>query len=706
MGTVAARRMRGSPTAVVGIAFRQGPIRRRGQFRADIQGLRAIAVALVVLDHSGVPYLAGGFVGVDVFFVVSGFLITQWLLARTIDFGHVPFARFYATRARRILPAAALTLVSTCVASWYALNYIRALSAVHDVVWATFFAANVRFADISTNYFSRDDPPSPVQHFWTLAVEEQFYVLWPALLALALVIVGWRHRGFDVTVRRRLVVVVAVGVLLSLAWSVVETESHPEAAYFSTLARAWELGVGVLLALALPAIVRISTRFRAAMTWAGLVGILAAAVTYDSTTPFPGAAALLPVLAAALVIAGGVEPAPIRGAAVVLRRQPFQVVGDVSYSFYLWHWPVLVLAGAYLGRDVSTAEKLALMLAAFCLSYTTYRIYENPLRHARKLGTPRTALCLWPSSVGAVLAVSALVSSSIAMAPAAVASLVVGDRPGDEAAASGVRANPSATSAEVRAAVAVSVTPAMLRSPIPERLAPAIDKLLSDELEMKDCLPGSGTTSRLCHWGRAHSRRKVVVIGDSHGQMWMPAFVRFATAHRWRLIPLVKIGCVPSILGSGKCGTWYAWALDQIRRIHPRAIVVAQFWSAWGSSGVHAIGAELRALRPLARRVIVIQDAPFHPEPAIDCLLARNATRGSCTYGITQKESRTFAGVRKTALAVGARYVRTKQWLCFHGKCPTVVGNVITYHDRHHLTLTYLRFLARPVAHRIALAVS
>jgi hypothetical protein len=149
------------------------------------------------------------------------------------------------------------------------------------------------------------------------------------------------------------------------------------------------------------------------------------------------------------------------------------------------------------------------------------------------------------------------------------------------------------------------------------------------------------------------------------------------------------------------CAEWYAWALGEVRRIHPRAIVLAQFWSAWGPGGVRAIGRELDDVGRLARNVLVIQDAPPHPEPAVDCLLAPGATRGSCTFRVTRKEARTYAGVRSTVAAAGGNYVRTMQWLCYAGKCPTVVGNVVTYRDRHHLTNTYARFLARPIAHRI-----
>ena len=184
---------------------------------------------VVVLAHAGVPGTSGGYVGVDVFFVISGFLITGWLLGRALESGRVPFGDFYASRARRILPAAVLTLLVTCAASAAFLNPVRAASALHDAVWAAFFGANVHFAEVGTDYFAQDDPPSPIQHFWTLAVEEQFYVVWPLLLAAALLGLRLGGRGGGAS-RGGLAVVVALGVAASLAYSMYITAANPAGA--------------------------------------------------------------------------------------------------------------------------------------------------------------------------------------------------------------------------------------------------------------------------------------------------------------------------------------------------------------------------------------------------------------------------------------------------------------------------------------------
>ena len=662
-------------------------------FRPDIQGLRGVAVLIVALDHAGVPGMGGGYVGVDVFFVISGFLITGWLLGRALDSARVPFGDFYAARARRILPAAVLTLVVTCAASVAYLNPVRALSALHDALWAAVFAANVHFAHVGADYFARDDPPSPIQHFWTLAVEEQFYLGWPLLLAAALAVLRVGRPGSRIS-RRGLAGVIALGVAASLTWSIHLTASNPTAAYFSTAARAWELGIGALIAVGLPWILRVPVVLRNALTWVGLAGILLAAVAFGPGTPFPGSAALLPVAAAGLIVGGGAAPGGRAGAAVILGRQPLRLVGDLSYAFYLWHWPPLAIAAQYAGHRLSMLQNLVLLAVAFALSYLTYRLYENPLRRARWLRRPRLALALWPVSVSTVVLAAGLGMSSLVTPGAAAPSLDINSVTGP-AAGDARRVDRKS----LREALLESVAPARLRQPVPDALAPPLGQLLHDTYSMGSCMSAAGTTtSKVCELGDTTARRRLVVLGDSHARMWMPAFVRFAVRYRWKVVPLIKPGCVPAVLDSGKCPIWYRWALGQVRRLHPRAVVLSQAWSAWGPVGVASVARELRDLAPLTQRLAVIEDPPARDRAALDCLLARGATLGSCAFRVTPAEAAAYSSVQREARAARAGYVHTLQWFCASGVCPTVIGTIITYRDTTHITDTYARLLAGPLA--------
>ena len=274
--------------------------------RRDIQGLRALAVVAVILDHLlGGP--AGGFVGVDVFFVVSGFLITGHLLRSVERSGRISFADFYRRRVKRILPAALLVLAVTVVASYLLLTPARFATVLSDVLWAACFGANWHLIAVGTDYFQAAGPVSPIQHYWSLAVEEQFYLVWPVVLLL-LAVLARRMRA-----RLRLVAGAGLGLLtvLSFAWALAETAQEPTWAYFSTASRAWELGVGALLAVAAPAFERLPAALRPVLAWAGLAGILVALAVVRSNGGFPAPQAALPVLGAALVIVAGTR----RGAA-------------------------------------------------------------------------------------------------------------------------------------------------------------------------------------------------------------------------------------------------------------------------------------------------------------------------------------------------------------------------------------------------------
>jgi peptidoglycan/LPS O-acetylase OafA/YrhL len=445
--------------------------------RADIQGLRAVAVLLVALDHAGIPFLKGGYVGVDVFFALSGFLITGLLLAEAFEHGRVSLVRFYARRARRILPAAALTLVTTAIAAHHLLNFVRAREVVEDSVWASLFAANVHFAREGSDYFAQGQPPSPLLHFWTLSAEEQFYLVWPSVLSLVLLSALFRRRTGQPALRRLLIVIVVAGTA-SLLWSIHSTHATPTTAYFSSLTRAWELALGAALAVAASSIRHVPAVLQVGLGWSGLVAIVCAAVLFSGSTAFPGYAALLPTAGAALVIAAGLRQRPCRLAAGrVLSLAPFRYVGDRSYAFYLWHWPVLVIAVQYAGHDLSLIAKLLLLCGAFLLSVVSYKTFENPFRRMR-WPTPAGALA-WPASAAAVLVVALVISGSLDQTAARIRAAAAAVRPAalvDTAAAASIPGVPQGP----LPAVVAAVRAAERREPLPSPLTPPVGDLRGD----------------------------------------------------------------------------------------------------------------------------------------------------------------------------------------------------------------------------------
>ncbi len=372
-------------------------------FRPDVQGLRALAVVLVVLYHAGVPGLSGGFVGVDVFFVISGFVITGVLSReRAVEGRNDPLA-FYARRCRRILPAATLVIAVTVAATYHFLAFVRGAEVAADGRAAALFVANFHFIATGTNYIDSSQPPSPLQNFWSLAVEEQFYLVYPALFILAgLAARRLRHD-------RKVAVALLAVIAASYWWSVTQTAGNATAAYFSPFTRAWELALGALVALATPRLRVLAPPVAAVLSWLGVACILAAAVIFGPATAYPGWLAALPVGGAALLIGAGAA-APRLGAELVLRQRPAQWLGDISYSLYLWHWPVLAIAMQLATTPLSLAERLGWVAVALGLSVASYLLVENPLRHWRWLARRRVAsLGMGACCVGLALAVITVV---------------------------------------------------------------------------------------------------------------------------------------------------------------------------------------------------------------------------------------------------------------------------------------------------------
>ena len=329
------------------------------RFRPDVQGLRAVAVVLVVLFHANIPGLRGGYVGVDVFFVISGFVITGFLLRERARVGSTSLLHFYTRRIRRILPAASLVIIASVIAAYAFLGSVSGNQNAIDARWASVFLINVHFAATGTNYLASQAPPSVLQNYWSLAVEEQFYLLYPAIF---LVVVGISLRS---SLRRRIGLVLGVAIVVSFVWSILQTSNNPTAAFFSPLPRVWELALGGLVAVSTVQLRRLPAAVASALSWLGLGAILLASVVFSAATPYPGWRVALPVCGAALVIAGGTVN-PTHGVERLLAQRPFQWIGLISFSLYLWHWPVLEIATQR--RGVATPANVGQRLAAPRLS--------------------------------------------------------------------------------------------------------------------------------------------------------------------------------------------------------------------------------------------------------------------------------------------------------------------------------------------------
>ncbi|MGQ4386201.1 acyltransferase family protein [Streptomyces sp. SAS_270] len=667
--------------------------------RLDIQGLRAVAVGLVVLSHAGVSQVSGGYVGVDVFFVISGFLITSLLLRELTTTGRLSVRSFFARRALRLLPASSLVIAAALAGSWLFLSKVRLAEYAGDALASALYAVNFRLAAAGTDYLAQDSPPSPFQHFWSLAVEEQFYLVWPLLLLLC-----WRvARG-----RRGLVMVPLVVLCLgSFADSVLETNSSAPWAYFGFAGRGWELGVGALLALAAARLERLPAALVGPLSWLGLACVALAAVRYDDATPFPGYRALLPVLGAALVLAGGCAPAP-HGAGWLLGRRPLVRLGGLSYGWYLWHWPLLVIVPAALGRADGIAEvplSLALCAVALGLAWLTLRLVENPVRFHRAFrGRPRRALVL-----GAGLSAGATVLSLTAAAvPPTIE--VGGPAPVLAQALAGAP-DPQARLAELLESSGAG---------LPSNLVPALPQVKASRSAVyrDGCHVSYGSTKTpSCVYGDRASSRTVVLFGDSHAAQWFPALHRLAIARGWKLVSLTKASCKVAdvtIISRHKpytaCDTWRSHAVARINTLHPALVVVSssdagdparpaddplQQWTA-------GFEETFRGLTASGAHLAVVLDTPWPKVDAVDCAARNSLHLGVCANHLPEAihDGTRHTAVRSAAAATGASVIDPEPWVCATrtGTCPVVVGNVAVYRDDSHLSEAYVEALTPVLA--------
>jgi peptidoglycan/LPS O-acetylase OafA/YrhL len=683
----------------------------REGFRPDLEGLRAIAVVLVLLYHASVPGVTGGYVGVDVFFVLSGFLITGLLIRELDATGTISLAAFYARRARRLLPAVALLILVTVVASVAVLSPLRAGEVAKDGIAAALYTSNLRFVFQATDYLQSELPPSPLLHLWSLGVEEQFYLFWPALLLIATR--GVARVG---SLRlRRIGMLAAVVATASLALSLWLTTANEPWAFFSLPTRAWELGIGAILAVGATRLSRLPAPAATAAGWLGLGMIATSGLVIDTNTPFPGLAALLPTVGCALaMLPGMVSQANLP--ARLLGWGPARFMGRISYSLYLWHWPLLVLPLAAAGGTLHLAVRVGLMVAAIPIAYASQHWLEDPIRHGRIVGiVPRRNLALAGAVSLAVATTSLGLGFVTTQRLVAATAALPGSGGSSAAAASGDEPIPNLV---VGRASPPQTIPPPPDGPVPAGLTPSLEAARSDQPATygDGChLDQPSTTIPDCVYGDASSSTIVVLFGDSHAAEWFPALARLATERSWRLVSLTKSGCTPAQLtvwntnfkrAYDECDQWREAAFARVRAEHPDLVIVGSshpYPSAGSGGPAPADGGQaleaglaqtLQRLRPLAAAVALIGDTPkFNLDPP-DCLsqhldhvLACAEPRaGVVDTGWLRVEAGLASGAKAT-------FVDPTAWACPTDPCPVVIGRYLVFRDQHHLATPFVTAL-------------
>ena len=655
----------------------------RRNYRSDMEGLRGLLIVLVVLFHAGVRWTAGGFVGVDVFFVISGFFITGVLLHEHEDNGRIDLTRFYGQRALRLAPAFLVVLLVTLAAVMWLYAPIDRAPIMASARSIAFYSGNAEFARNTVDYFAAGQ--NPLLHTWSLAVEEQFYLVWPLLIVVLMFAVrartGDAYFRSDRTERRWLVSGIALAGLVSLFASLSLTATSPPQAFFSLWTRIWEFALGGVVCLLLDDDIAMGTGAGTALQFGGLVAIGFGVVTFDRITPYPGLAALVPALGGVALIVGGAR-APGGAITRVLSARSLQWLGRMSYAWYLWHWPLVGIASV-LDPRIGVPGKLAWSAAALVLAWITYHAIERPARDGR-LRIARHWVPL--ASLAASGVVALLAHGGMGMAER------------------------QASSAEQSVFAAAR----------------------ADHMS-HDCW---GTTVNepkgACEFGDTGSSTTIALLGDSHAEHWLGGLDRAGRANGWKIAAMVKAGCpvadIPTLMHYRfkryytECTQYRAAMLQRIIAMRPSAIILSSWdhyipadgadadWEVTPSRWRDGLRKTYERLAETGIPVVVIRGTPrtWFDVPA--CLSRRAAhlpMATDCTYGRSQSLSPVALRAQNDAArGLPIRFVDINDAICSAAMCAPVRNGVVVFTDDNHLTASFSRSVAPLLGQRIAAAIA
>lgn len=642
-------------------------------YRGDIEGLRALAILLVVAAHAGVPWLAGGFVGVDVFFVLSGYLITGLLLREATDTGQIAFGAFYLRRLRRLMPALILMVVVTALVAAIVLPPGQQLQQPSAAAMAALWASNIYFALAQMDYFSPGTDSNLFLHTWSLGVEEQFYLVWPLLLLL---FIG-RRQGILRMSRLRVAMLFIVVAGFASSWLL--TPRHPQIAFYMMPVRAWEFAAGALIWLGFRGKVqglqgsKINVGLVQVAGWAGLAMVVVSALAFGSSTPYPGWRAVIPVIGAmAMVWAGshGVDT----GVSRLLSLRPMQQLGRVSYAWYLWHWPALLLGYAIAGSQGAWVRVVAVTIS-LGIAAVSYRWVEYPVRHQSWwLNHRRVALV---SGLAAVVLINVLTMQWFNMAATRLSEPDI-----------------------QRYSKARSDTPAIY--------AEGCDDFYQSSLV------------RPCNSGPSDAPHTAVLMGDSIAGQWFPAVAQVFGVRGWRLVVLTKSSC-PMVdetffyarIGREytECSTWRRDALAQVASWHPDIVLLSTvatngFSQAQWTEGTSRV---LSAIDGSSGRIFILRGTPRLPFDGPDCLSAHEGRpkwlgpARTCQAPFSDPHD---AAVLQWLQQASSRFANVQvidmnDLVCPQGICSAEHAGMIVFRDAQHMTASFAGSLAPALGRRI-----
>lgn len=653
----------------------------RDRFRYDLEGLRAVAAILVAIYHIWLGRVSGG---VDVFFVIAGFLVTGTLLRQLERTGRVHPGRFLGRLLVRLLPQALTVLLAVAVATVLLLPVTRRADVFREIVASALYVENWQLIANSVDYLARDRGDSPVQHYWAMSIQGQFYLLW-LVLALVAVVAGARRAA-----HARLTLLIALTTVASFVCSVLLTRADQPVAYFHTATRAWEFGMGALVAAGALTVPRLTYRGQRLLGWTGLSLVLATGLVLPVGHTFPGVAALVPVVGAVLILLSG-RPLP-GSASALLSARPLVSLGGVAYAIYLWHWPLLVFYLHLRGVDQAGLwGGLLVLTASIALAYASTRLVERPIR---RLDWDRRGA--WAAPVVGVTATVLVVITVTAAGVRTVPTMPAG---------ADVRL---AHWADPDAAPDFTLEPSP--EPYPGFLAAGTDQVAAAADGCHQSLRGREVLR--CSYGAEDAERTMLLVGGSHSLHWHPALEEIALQTGWQLEVMTKSGCRQglSLVGyehalykdvefTTSCRAWDA----EVRRLilsDPPDLVVANTTTVVAGEGDELPPYYLEFWSELAAHDIAmlgIRATPRAFENRVDCIAEHGPDAERCDLPRSATLSETNPAAQLADDLPTLTVVDLNDWLCSETSCPPVIEDTIAYSDRHHLSTTFSRALAQPL---------
>lgn len=649
-------------------------------FRKDIQALRATAVSFVVVGHLWPGSFSGGYVGVDVFFVISGFLITSHLLNQAEKTGQISLPRFWANRAIRILPAALVVLAFSALCTLLFVPEVFWQQFLREVMGATIYIENWVLAVDAADYWAADNSASPVRHYWSLSVEEQFYIFMPMVLVAALNM-GTRWRLWYGSG------LIAI-VIVSLVYSVWYTNSHQSAAYFVTTTRVWEFAMGSLLALLIKPVPK---KFSTSMALAGLVMIIAAGVFYSELTAFPGYMAALPVVGTLLVIWAN-KTTGVLG--LIYSKKSVQLIGDISYAIYLWHWPLIIFAGYIWQDQLGLGDRVTLVALTIFLAWISTRFFEDPIRFkfAKKPHGRKVILGGIAGGMALLLVFSSIISGIVEFSS---------------------KPYQKDLSKQACLGAAAMVTSAC---PLPTQMIPGpLEFTKDDGGRGRGCWATKGVTdTRHCTLGTNDSQAiRVAAIGDSHSNSLVPAFEYVANELGWTIDVFGKNGCYlttadlyGAIEGNKKnkkrhfeCLVWRE-NIQKLLDEEPYDLLLVTHWEDsflpdtkdGDAQEVAGLLEAWQAQIANGSKIIALTDTPKYTKDVIACIAKHQLKAGKlCSVPNSQALPKIDSNSSAAALLEDAVAIDTRRYFCTKTECLALIGGVPVLFNQHHITGTFAR---------------